>query len=298
MPKRKPLLTAEHFKAAHNERDNAMLEYLLSKRGESIDPSMVERVLDRAAHQLFAANSRARISLAGQIRKHMEESLKPDPQRAFSFVTFTPREWALPLSAAAAFDHAAIRQEAKATLGGFQHIGVIEVALYTNCNVIPGTTGWMVAPHYHALTWGHEEEAIRELAAEANQSHEALLLGRIAFHYRMLAGKKALGRINYMMKAPLSEYRVIPKKGELVDLETGEITVGLTGSFNQKKRGIRKGDAWKMCAVLDERVMPDLMFAEGEGATILQRSVEQAVQRIDKADAKKRRKHIERRLTR
>lgn len=296
MTKRKPILTVEEFIAAHEERQKTLKNYCVSKRGLKIHPQRVEKILERSANRLFAANSRARIAFALAIMRCMKRSLKDNPERIFAFVTFAPRDWVMPLSWANGFKHMEMRNRATALLDGFSYIGAIDLALYSNVSVMFNGRDATVAPHIHALTWGHRENEIAQLAERVNQSTPALLRGMPPFHYHILSADDALARVNYMLKAPLSEYRAIAKEGAEIDPVTRRIIPGTKGSFDQKKRALRPGALWKMTSVLGNRTIPDIMFAGEEGVALLESSIAYAVQRIRENDTGQREMKIRRRL--
>lgn len=296
MAKREPLLTEEQFIAAHKERDQKLLNYLISKRGWKIRPEIFEKVLERTASQLFAANSRVRIAFAVEVKRRLEASLKDDPERKFGFATFAPCNWAISLSLADNFDHEKFRRRATRILGDFDHIGAIDLAFYGNVSIMFSGDEPVVAPHVHALTWGHDESEIANLAERLNRTTRALLPGMLPFHYHFLTADEALARVTYMLKAPLSEYRAIAKKGARIHPVTRKIIGGHKGSFDQKKRALRPGASWKMVSVLSARSMPDLMFAGGEGVALMKRSIAKAVKRIHEEDMQRREQQIRRRL--
>ncbi|RDL49741.1 hypothetical protein BLJAPNOD_00849 [Ensifer sp. M14] len=202
----------------------------------------------------------------------------------------------MPLSWAKGFKHAEMRDRATTLLDGFSYFGAIDLALYSNVSVMFNGRDATVAPHIHALTWGHSESEIAQLAARVNQSTPALLRGMPPFHYHILKADEALARVNYMLKAPLSEYRAIPKEGAEIDPVTRRIIPGIKGSFDQKKRALRPGALWKMTSVLGSRTIPDIMFAGGEGVALLKSSIANAVWRIREDDTGLREMKIRRRL--
>ena len=266
----KPLITLPRFVDAHWARDAQLKDYMLTARGQlAFDEATAQRLEHRAAGSLFATNTRARIAFATAAERAVSQLVEDGSIDTFFFLTLAPRDFACPLADAADFDEFSVRFWALPLLLGFHHLGVIEAALYSNANVLPGTRGPMVSWHGHVLGWGSPKRKFDALVMRVNGDHEPLIPGRTAAHVRLLTPRQAVGRAIYMLKAPLNEYRVYPRKHEVVDPQTGEILELPTGAFQQKKRDLRPGDAVKMCKALGSRTLPMLVFAGGEGARLL-----------------------------
>ena len=101
-----------------------------------------------------------------------------------------------------------------------------------------------------------------------------------------IAKELAVGKVLYMLKAPLKDYRAYPKVTEMHDLETGEVHIVPTGRIRQRKQDLKPGLAVRMCKVLGDKTMDQLIFA-GRGGTHLRDFVlEDALTEIASVDAR------------
>lgn len=289
--KRKPIISLERLSEALSSLNRRMREYALTKRGRSaIDDTTLERLKTRAAGSLYATNARARIECAKAVDRAFRKLTQEKGYDEFFFVTLTPKRFAVRASEAVNFDHETIKNWVKEVLAGFNYVGMVDAALYTNINVVPGYRDEMVSWHIHAIVWGCTEHRIRAVEADIDSSHDALIPGRVVAMVNCWRATGAAGRLVYLFKGIVSEYRVFEKKQETTDPCTGEITPVGTGVFRQKKRDLRPGNAAKMMKIIGERTLPMLAISGGQGNAVLQRAWARAlavIAREDRAFARK-----------
>ncbi len=287
-----PFLKITDFTEIHAELDHKLRTHMISGRGKHLfDDALKERLQDRSAHQLPAVNARARIKFATGMLASFLTAVDEKHQK-FRFVTFSPRDFAVPLSQAADFDHELVRDWAMHRLAGYHFVGMVEAAFYTNANAIPGVVEPMVSWHAHAVVWGDRLHVLDARCEALNLKFAALLPGKTAARSDVRTRKTAKERMIYMSKGPVQDYRVFAKKREVVDPETGEIKAVASREFGQKEWMLKPGNAVKIFKVMGDRTIPDLAFSGGDGDAVLARAIEHAKQRIRRQDEEHRR-HLE-----
>lgn len=283
--KRKPIITLERLEEALSSINQKLREYALTKRGRlAVDDATLERLKTRDARSLYATNARARIECAKASDRAFHKLVRKQGHGGFFFVTLTPRQFAVRASEAANFDHESVKNWVKNEFQDFSYLGMVDAALYTNINVVPGYRDEMVSWHIHLIGWGCTERRIRAVEARIESSNDALIPGRVVAKIRRWRVTGAAGRLVYLFKGIVSEYRVFEKKQELVDPSTGEIFPVRTGAFQQRKRDLRPGSAVKMMKIIGERTIPMLSISGGEGDAVLQRALKRALAVIAQED--------------
>ncbi len=205
--KRRPILTMEEFERAHIEQREQLLRYAISGRGRHvIGDDLWADLRDADAGSLKATSARSRIAFARAVRlrlaRHLERVDGP-----FSLITLCPPEFAMPLSKAVGFDAEALIGWAMEALNSASFIAVIEAALYTNRS-LRGTQEPTVSWHVHAITWNILIAELEARFATINKLQVGFIPGLMVADALPLSKPDALARTSYMLKAPLSEYRV------------------------------------------------------------------------------------------
>lgn len=279
-----PVLNFNEFEKAHSALDLALKKHMISGRGRHLfDDALINRILERSARQLYGVNARARINFAWASAFTFERFVK-GKEFQFAFVTFAPRRFARPLSEAAAFNQETLKSWVSERLRHRHFLATVELALYTNANVFPGSSGPMVSWHVHAIVWDKKLRVREAKLDEMNRKFTALLPGANAVDVRMYTEMEAVSRIFYATKSPLHEYRAYPLKKEIADESTGELATVLRNKFRQKKRPFRPGDAVKAFRVMGDRTIPMLVFAGGDGIAIRERALSITRSRISLQD--------------
>lgn len=285
------ILSLAAFRKVHREFETMLRDYSTTARGrKAFDAGTLQRMERRKAKSLFAINVRSRIQLASAADHEFDNVVSRRPDDGFYFVTLAPKEFAVPIAVAPTFDQKALKAWAKDHLRGLNYVGIIEAAYYSNYNPIPGRRSAMISWHVHAIIWGCSERRIVGMVGGVNAGCEQLIPGRPPAHVRTMTSHTAAKRIFYMLKIAIDNYRVYPRKGEIVDPLTGEVTVGNTGAMIQKKDRLRPGEAVKMAIVMGKRTLPTLMFSAGEGTTVWRKTLALARTRIRRADDMHRRR--------
>ncbi|MER8649869.1 hypothetical protein [Mesorhizobium sp. M0586] len=280
------MLTKRVFIKTHDKIDEAITKKLLTPRGEELlNIDLRDAMLERAAKQLYAINKRSRIAFAKSMQRTFKRTVNNKSKKAaYHFVTLAPARFAVPISQASAMDVARIIKWARRHLGKCHFIACVEAAVYPNLAKAGIAREIVVSWHIHAILWGVESEAVKERVDRVTKRCPSLLPGVPAGHVATFTADEILGRVWYALKAPCSEHNVYPMKTLDVDGETGEIFTVATGRFRQKKREIRPGNAVRMVGVMGARTIPDLAFAGGKGAALLERAEKAARRTLEKQD--------------
>jgi hypothetical protein len=272
---RKPVTTWLEYFRQHRDRDRQLKTYITTGRGrKTCQQTIIDELKETSSRSLFATNRIARLSFGRWLRRSVGQS---DLGAGYFFVTLAPRCFAVPLSEAPAFNHEQVKVWVQTSLADFDFVGMVDFALYTNLKAAGGLHEFCVSVHWHGVVWGCSLSDLETVKDDINAGHRTLIPGYDAAHVRLLSREQMNGRILYLSKAPLSEYRVYPRKTEVMDKQTGELTKVSLGSFQQRKRLLRPGDAVRMCQVLAGRTLPELALANGEGDRILARAIRMCV---------------------
>lgn len=259
---RKPVTTLEEFTSQHAEQHRRLERYVTSGRG-SDDPDswLIEALKIGDPRSLKATSHHARIAFARAAEGLYRAPLR-DGGAPLAFVTLADLCDARPLSQAEVFEIGTLKDRIRQWLDPYPFIAMIEIAYYSNWSLL-GSNEPTICWHAHVLVWDVLARAMRQLLGDMNASARAFIDTRRAAHMRSLANGEAIGNLLYMLKIPLSDYRVYPVQKEMIDSETGEINTYHTGNFSQRKRALRPGDAVKAFKVLHGFELDDLSFGSG-----------------------------------
>ncbi len=107
------------------------------------------------------------------------------------------------------------------------------------------------------LVWEDDANTLDEVAEIIdvfNRTHEALIPGKAAGHFRSVSRQNALNRIWYMSKAPMKDMHVFKAKD--------------TGSYKTKKRLLRPGQAVLLHNIMSYMTISDLCVSNFSGDEI------------------------------
>jgi hypothetical protein len=285
---RKPLLSWIRYRREHIQRDDRLKNYLISGWGRKHPHSdVIEELKDASARSLFATNTRARLALTKAILRQIRRIASG---RNAAFVTLAPARFVTPLSRAASFDPMKLTIWAEELLAGYNFIGAVDLALYINLPANIASRAPSVAWHVHLLVWDFDEGKLQEVLDRINDEERSFVSGRPTAHMRLLRPSGIKGRVAYMMKAPLSEYMVYPRKEAEDESGFDGPVLAQQGRTEQRKRPLRPGNAIKLCHALSGRTLPSLMVSGGAGSGILGTALTNAKAEIRESDESKQRK--------
>lgn len=271
---RKAILTRARYEEAHNDIHDMIRRYVTTNWATQIraqDRDLIERTMNRSAKDHYAVNPRARIEFNRVRGDILRQAFQSRREQEYYFVTMAPRDWLTGLASARRFDLAPLRQNSADFMEEGHYVGTIDAAFYSNIwRPLGKHPVRRIAWHWHALAWDVREEALARAAAQANVKFMRLLGDRPVLHVRKCTLNQALSRINYMNKMPISEYRLIRKKGrEVQDLGIfAEVAEEYPPLSSQKKRPLRPGDAIRAWRALGNRTIDDLLIGGGDGINL------------------------------
>ena len=298
--RRNPINNLSEFRSRHEGRFDKLLSYSTTKRGrENIDDRTLQTLLKRNARLRYATNSDARIAFAIAASREMKQSAFREASSDFHFLTFTPLrlpsglQLAVKLQDAARFDAHSAKAWMQMAMSGYHYFGVIEPSFFSNWRLEAGQKDQTIHWHFHLVVWNCSANLMDQWVSYANRFFAPLFPGPQPAHARHVSEATAIAKTLYLLKAPQSDHRVIAKaqRGyEKIDPETGEVLSEPTLTYDSKKQALRPGDAIKMCKVLDERTIPELILAGGAGvrlAQLIEQRATRMLQRKQKARDKK-----------
>jgi hypothetical protein len=275
MPKRKPIRDIDEFVRVHNEFVAMMTDYFHSKRGRGVQDSIKAMVFDENPSLLYATNMTARkaVALASNeiLRLYVSEQTQP-----FFFITAAFSQHFTSLRKAASFDVSEIKRWATDTFTGYSFLGVVEAGYFTNAEVIGAARPTMLSWHCHALVWDIDVSDLRKLKSEINRSNASVRPDGKPFHFKKVQGETVREQLIYMLKHAINNYRIVPLKTEITDLETGVILKVPTSGTMVRKRPLRQGEAVKIYRAMGNRTIDELMFSGGVGANINRKILKRA----------------------
>lgn len=273
----KALTTLPRFIRAHEEHDEMLKDYMVSKKGRWLyDAAVLEKLKDRSSSLFPATNGRARIAIARAAHERSRE-LAPQWGKVTYFVTFVPPECAMPLSEASNFDPNTIIRWTRSTLADCHFFGAVDAALYTNHSLSPGGSEPTVFWHVHLIVWGCDESHVRAQVDHINAETRCIIPGGSVAHYMRRTQDQTPGHLLYALKAPLKEYRILdPKQDQVRSHDHAYATSKV------RKRPLRPADAVRMCKVIQGHCLLNLVFAGGKGESFkkqIEKDARLAIQR-------------------
>ncbi|MBB3952354.1 hypothetical protein [Aureimonas jatrophae] len=217
---------------------------------------------------LYANNHEARIAFASVAMRHFQ-AFMDERETTFFWVTFIPGKFVVPESEAADFDPRRMQGWAHQALSGFSHLGMVELAYYTNVSALLRGHERGASWHSHHLVWGCEKATLQQRMKTLNAQSKAFLPGVEPAFAVELRPEEVIGKLLYMLKFPQSNYRCYPKKAKRFDAKTHKMISEPTGFFRQRKGELRPGEKARVCRMLEDAYLHRLAFAGGEGVPLL-----------------------------
>lgn len=266
------LTTWAPFQAVHARADAERQNYLHLGRRDwvTLDGQTYGELNPRVAFALPANNLVARTRYARTMGEHLERLAQTLPSGTpVFFVTLINREHTVPRRSGARFDPRRVVGWTHAELQGFNYVGMVEAAYFSNLKTLGGPNRRYLSWHTHMLLWGPTEAELAERIEGINRRFITGVPGRTAAHYRRLELEEVFGQGLYMTKGQINEYRAWPKRIEVANPDTGEVLKLPTRNYTVKKRPLRPGDAIHLCRAFAGRTINDLAFAARDGRAVL-----------------------------
>lgn len=184
-------------------------------------------------------------------------------------VTLAPEQFALSFDEVPSFDLRKLHSLARQTLLGFDFIGNAEIGCYTNFR--KGLhRGPLNSLHVHAMVVDPDVKLLKKRVRDFSGRFQSLVPGCPSAHAVRINPVDIDCILLYMVKAAAFEYRVAPRKTEVVDPTTGEVLKKATGRYSQYKGEAKRHIQLSVRKAVSDWYLDKLIFAGGYGKGILQ----------------------------
>jgi hypothetical protein len=268
------LVNPEFYRFSRDVRIHAegLLRYMQSawcKKTEAEKDALIREMLPSDAPFLAANNPEARILFYRAWKCNVGAFEFAGPSH---LVTLTPKRYVKSLEEAKAFDIFSLMSWARAELQGFDCVGIVEIACYTNTAgqpVLGAKNDPVIAFHVHIVVSNADEGELGEVMDRINGKDDALVEGCPAADMRLIKPGTLPTVLRYLAKGPTGDYRVYPMKREEMDDETGELTDVMTGRFRQRSKLAAKKLQLRIREITASYHLDEMIFATGKGVATL-----------------------------
>lgn len=206
-------------------------------------------------------------------------------------VTLAPEQFALSFDEVPSFDLRKLHSLARQTLLGFDFIGNAEIGCYTNFNK-ELRRGPVNSLHVHAMVVNPDVRLLKQRVKDFSRRFKSLVPGCPSAHAVRIDPIDIDCILLYMMKAAAFEYRVAPRKTEVVDPTTGEFLKQATGRYRQYKGEAKRHIQLSVRKAIFDWYLDKLIFAGGDGKAVLQQVRKAALQRLPRKMRSKRQREF------
>jgi hypothetical protein len=292
-PKRKNprhITNLETFTEAHRWADDRIKNYLEKRRPDwqHLSPAIcreLETVTPRGfptVDLFYANNNESRIRFAEIAIRHVEAHAALSGGEPVFFVTLMPNQFAVPEAEAGSVDVHAIRQWTRYWLAGFDFIGIVEAGLFP---YFPTKYHPTVSWHVHLLVWGTNYRRLNQALVAVRCEFASLVPGAPSARIDILeTPEDVILKVLYMLKAPMKQYTVSCEFREDHDPTTGEVSF----EYRLRTQGewLRTGQRVRMCRVMADKHLDQLLFGQEQGTDLRRAIVEEALRPFRRYEAK------------
>jgi len=183
-------------------------------------------------------------------------------------VTFTPERYVKALAAAKSFDIKKLQAWTRNVLLGFDYIGIVEPAYYSNFKLGLHEPP-VIAFHVHAIVRNPDTDRLRQVLEGINRAHRSLVPGCPVADMRPITPGDHHKVLKYLVKEPSGNYRAYPERQEVMDPRTGEIQSWMTRRFRQKSKLASPGVQLRTREVIKGWHMDKIVLVGGAGRKTL-----------------------------
>lgn len=182
-------------------------------------------------------------------------------------VTLVPRQYVFPISLAASFDFRVLQAWAREELRGFDFVGMVEVAHYSQAFAGVKTEA-QVSFHVHIIVVGANAKALKERVAHINSRFKSLLPDCPVADVRTIKPMDLQIVAGYMAKEANIDYRVYPMKEQLDDELAARAAKTSSGEVKarQAKKRLTSGVQYRLRNVTRGMHLDHMVFGGGSGA--------------------------------
>jgi hypothetical protein len=272
--RRRPITTWKRFLEAHDEDQTRIARYIeADRRGERyarLPPFIHEELEEKSRIYLFANNRFARVDFARIVRRHCKRLFAAKDGELFIWITFAPGRFTF-IEATIDFDTRRLQAWVRQLMPGLNFIGMVEPARY-NFRKILGFRNVRISWHAHLVCWGDVKvlRRVKLICNKVNKRSPSFIRSIPSAYNAVVPKEKILGKVLYMLKSPQDEYRAFVSRAAKLNVNSGRYVRGADGLYKQKSRALRPGDRLRMCHVLANQRLAELLFAGGpEGKLLL-----------------------------
>ena len=258
--------TGTEFRTDHEAFRQRLVKY--AARGANRQRTDVQQVMkffwETNAAKMHYNNVHTRIALERQVQAQIARELKSRKDELF-MLSASPRRFSSdPKTRACPIED--LQRWVDRMFWGLNYFGVIEAAWYGNYDELSGFPRPHISWHCHAIVWGADREKLRAIKEEINQAEWGFVWAQKPGHYMKISRSNLCSRLRYLLKAPMTEYRLIKRKDQ-----SGRGVAKAPSHGRTKKRYMRPGAAVQLMMIIGERPIDDFIIAGGEGAEMRER---------------------------
>lgn len=187
-------------------------------------------------------------------------------EQSAQLVTLVPRQYVFPISSAGSFDFRVLQAWAREELRGFDFVGMVEVAHYSQAFAGIKTEA-QVSFHVHIIVVGANAKALTERIAHINGRFKSLLPDCPAADVRTIKPIDLQIVAGYMAKEANTDYRVYPMKEQLDDELAAHAAKTSSGEVKarQAKKRLTSGVQYRLREVTRGMHLDHMVFGGGSG---------------------------------
>ncbi len=263
-------LNGVFYEYTKDVRTNAVLleKYVKSNwfRGtEDARDRLLRELLKSDAPFLAANNPEARIRFYPAWNQNL---------RTFAFgrrtylVTLTPRQYVVGIDQAKHFDIATIQAWARNELLGFDYVGIVEAAHYSEARFGPNA-GAQISFHVHLIVVGPDLALLQRRMAEISRKYPSLIVSCNSADARLIKPEDLGLVFKYLIKEPTNDYRIYPIKEQIED-ELGITRTFDTDESRQRKKRLTSGVQLRVRRVTRDWYLDKMIIGGGRGCAVLE----------------------------
>src|SRR4051812_28948984 len=173
-----PIRDLPSFIKAHEFAYAQVANYLsAAKPRQRLSRDVIRELHPSQERFLYANNFQSRIAFAKIVVAHAEAIIRLAGEGDLFWVHLNPRQYAVRVSDAAAFNTRALQAWVRQVLPGHHFIGMVEAALYTNWGLVSDQPDRTVSWHAHLIVWGTSAARLRQDLQRINNRYQSLVPG-------------------------------------------------------------------------------------------------------------------------
>lgn len=264
-------LNGVFYEYTKDVRTNAVLleKYIKSKwftGREAARDSLLRELLKSDAPFLAANNPEARIRFypAWNSNLRMFAFAKPT-----YLITLMPRRYVVGIDQAKHFDIRTLQAWARNELLGFDYVGIVEAAHYSEARFGPDA-GAQISFHVHLIVVGPDFALLERRIAEISRKYPSLIVSCNSADARLIKPEDLGLVFKYLIKEPTNDYRIYPIKEQIED-ELGTTRTFDTDESRQRKKRLTSGVQLRVRRITRDWYLDKMIIGGGRGSAVLEK---------------------------